>query len=347
MCDIRIPLNSLVSFQLKEIPPHRRSVNNPAPQNQEFMDGMYAAFQGMATQAQNERAAEERKHSYFWEFRRAPIPTFNSEGGPQEAEYWFDSIVKHLNTMGIPKEYWVEFAVYKMEGQASTWWKQVRRRLDVAGMNWEQFEVLFNEQYFPQSYRDEKAMEFMSLLQGDMSVREYEAKFNDLSHFVPSLVESEHLKCLKFKKGLKNSIRRPLVALRIQNFRDLVAAVTSMEQDNLAYQQSKEAASRVSTSGGPQRSGRRNRNQGQISGEMISGGNSSSGSDRNGPYNPKCHYYGQVGHIWMNCPNRNQPPTQQSQSEASSGQGRPPQFVPPYQPQLPIPYPPVPAYRPP
>ncbi|XP_024018582.1 uncharacterized protein LOC112090759 [Morus notabilis] len=119
-----------------------------------------------------------------------------------------------------------------MEGQASTLWKQVMRRLNIAEMNWEQFEVLFNEQYFPQSYRDEMAMEFMSLLQGDMSVKEYEAKFNDLSRFASFLVEYEHLKCLKFEKG------------------------------------------------GPQRSDRRNRNQGQISGEMISGGSSSLGSDR-------------------------------------------------------------------
>ncbi|XP_024019523.1 uncharacterized protein LOC112091040 [Morus notabilis] len=248
------------------MPPRRKSVNQPAPQNQEFMDAMYAAFQGMATRAQNELPAEDRKQSYFREFIRGHIPTFNSEGRPQEAEYWFDSIVKHLNTMGVPEEYWVEFTVYKMEGQASTWWKQVRIRLNVAGMTWEQFKVIFNEQNFPQSYRDEKVMEFMSLLQGDMSVREYEAKFNDLSRFAPSLVESEHLKCLKFEKGLKNSVRRPLVALRIQNFQDLVAAATSVEQDNLSYQQSKEAAGRdsisggPSASGGPQRSGRRNRN---------------------------------------------------------------------------------------
>ncbi|EXB28509.1 hypothetical protein L484_006131 [Morus notabilis] len=175
------------------MPPRCRSVNQPEPQNQalEFATAptMYAAFQVMATRAQNERPAEDRKQGYFWEFRRAPIPMFNSEGGPQEAKFLFDFIVKHLNTMEVPDEYWVEFVVYKMEGQ-----------------------------YFPQSYMDERVMEFMSLLQGDMSVREYEAKFNDLSQFAPSLVESEHLRCLKFEKGLKNSVRRPLVALRIQNF---------------------------------------------------------------------------------------------------------------------------------
>ncbi|XP_024029331.1 uncharacterized protein LOC112093946 [Morus notabilis] len=206
--------------------PRRRPANQPAQQNQEFLDAMYAAFQGMATRARNERPVEDRKQGYFREFKRAPIPSFNSEGGPQEAEFWLDSIVKHLSTMRVPDEYWVEFAVYKIEGLVNTWWKQ----------------------YFPQSYREEKALEFMSLLQGDMSIREYEAKFNDLSRFAPSLVESENMRCLKFEKGLKNSVRRSLVALRLRNFRDLVAAATRVEQDNLAYHQSKEVTGQVSVS---------------------------------------------------------------------------------------------------
>ncbi|EXB29173.1 hypothetical protein L484_019698 [Morus notabilis] len=252
--------------------------------------------------------------------------------------------------MGVPDEYWVEFAVYKIEGLANTWWKQVKRRMDVIGLTWEQFETLFNEQYFPQSYKEEKALEFMSLLQGDMSIREYEAKFNDLSRFAPSLVESEHMRCLKFEKGLKNSVRRSLVALRLRNFQDLVAAATRVEQDNLAYHQSKKVTGQVSVSGrpsvsgGPQQSGRRNRNQGQTARKMTSGGNSSSRSDRNAPYGPKCHHCEQVGHIRRNCPNR--PPAQQAQSDASYSQEGPPPYMSQYQSQQ-MQYPPVPTYQPP
>ncbi|EXB81696.1 hypothetical protein L484_001429 [Morus notabilis] len=103
--------------------------------------------------------------------------------------------------MGVLNEYWVEFAAFKFEGPAGAWWKHIRRMQDVEGMTWEQFEALFNEQFFPQSYRDEKAMEFMGLQQGEMTVREYEARFNELSRFAPSLIESERMKCLKFEKG--------------------------------------------------------------------------------------------------------------------------------------------------
>ena len=41
--------------------PGRRLGNPPEQPNQGFFDAMYAAFQGMATRARNERPAEDRK----------------------------------------------------------------------------------------------------------------------------------------------------------------------------------------------------------------------------------------------------------------------------------------------
>ncbi|XP_024031635.1 uncharacterized protein LOC112094577 [Morus notabilis] len=198
--------------------------------NEQFMEAMYAAFQGMATRAQNERPADDRKQNYFHEYRRSSIPAFTSADGPQEAVYWFKSVSKHLSTTGVPDEYWVEFTAFKFEGPVGAWWKHIRRMHDVEGMNWEQFEALFNEQFFSQSYQDENAMEFMGLQQGDMTVREYEAKFNELSRFAPSLIESECIKCLKFEKGLKGVIQKSVVALRHRVYSDLVTAAISVEQ---------------------------------------------------------------------------------------------------------------------
>ena len=68
-----------------------------------------------------------------------------------------------------------------------------------------------------------------------MSVRENEVKFNNLARFAPSLVWSEHMKCLKFERGLKNSVRRSLVALKLKFYADLIAAAVSVEKDNQNY----------------------------------------------------------------------------------------------------------------
>ena len=67
--------------------PRPRPGSQPEQSNQGFLDAMYAAFRGMAMRAQNERPVEDWKQGYFREFRREPIPLFNSERGPQEAEF--------------------------------------------------------------------------------------------------------------------------------------------------------------------------------------------------------------------------------------------------------------------
>lgn len=72
------------------------------------------------------------------------------------------------------------------------------------------------------------------------------------------------MKCLKFERGLKSTIWKLLVALRLHVYRDLVAAVITVEQDNVAYLQSREAVNRAL--GGPQRNTRKNRNQGKLVG---------------------------------------------------------------------------------
>lgn len=70
---------------------------------------------------------------------------------------------KHLNTMGVPEEFKIEFAANKFEGCANIWWRQVKRMCDINNMSREQFDALFNEKYFQESYRDEKVMEFINL----------------------------------------------------------------------------------------------------------------------------------------------------------------------------------------
>ena len=76
---------------------------------------------------------------------------------------------------------------------------------------------------------------------------QYEEKFSDLARFAPSIIETEHMKCIRFEDGLKASIRRQIVALEIREYARLVSAALPVEQDSLAYQ--KERAEKGESSG--------------------------------------------------------------------------------------------------
>ena len=57
-------------------------------------------------------------------------------------------------------------------------------------------------------------MEFLNLSQEKMTVVEYNAKFIELSRYVPHIVSMESRKARKFKAGLRWNIRNKVDILR-------------------------------------------------------------------------------------------------------------------------------------
>ena len=76
--------------------------------------------------------------------------------------------------------------------------------------------------YFPTTARHAKAQEFLVLKQGTMTVIEYVAKFTELAHFVNDYVATDMAKVMKFKNGLKLSIRGKIVGFLLQDMDSMV-----------------------------------------------------------------------------------------------------------------------------
>ncbi|XP_074327544.1 uncharacterized protein LOC141665459 [Apium graveolens] len=70
---------------------------------------------------------------------------------------------------------------------------------------------------------------FLELKQENMSVAEYEAKFTELSRFVPQLVGTEEKKAERFQQGLKQWIQNKLAILEITDYATLVQKATIAE----------------------------------------------------------------------------------------------------------------------
>ena len=67
----------------------------------------------------------------------------------------------------------------------------MKRVYDIDVMTWEEFERLFLDIYFGEVAKHAKMMEFEHLIQGTMSVLEYESHFSKLSRFAIGMINEK------------------------------------------------------------------------------------------------------------------------------------------------------------
>ncbi|KAK1365776.1 hypothetical protein POM88_041337 [Heracleum sosnowskyi] len=73
-----------------------------------------------------------------------------------------------------------------------------------------------------------------------MTVAEYEAKFTELSRFVPEIVNTDLKKSRRFQQGLKQWIQNRVAVLEITDYASLVQKATIVESGNEQSQKGKE-----------------------------------------------------------------------------------------------------------
>ena len=131
----------------------------------------------------------------------------------------------------------VRYTTYLLSGQANRWWEtkeaQVRSRLRLKKEDfipWEEFKKEFYDRFFPSMVQQAKAQEFTDLVQGSMTVKQYAAKFIELSRFASYLVSTGELEARKFKRGLQPRVMNLVVGFQINNLLDLFNKVAIIEQ---------------------------------------------------------------------------------------------------------------------
>ncbi|XP_026419874.1 uncharacterized protein LOC113315839 [Papaver somniferum] len=157
--------------------------------------------------------------------------SFEGSSDPLVAEDWIDKIEKIFTLLGVNDEDKLDLVVYKLEGEATRWWDLTRRSRNDGLFTWMEFRLSFLNKYFPQTARNQRMIEFMLLTQRNMTVAQYQAKFEELSRFAPHLVENEELKAFKFQEGLKPSIKSRLSVLKITSYIEIVERAMIAERD--------------------------------------------------------------------------------------------------------------------
>jgi hypothetical protein len=103
-------------------------------------------------------------------------------------------------------------------------------------ITWEMFKVEYNRRFFPRSQRQIRAIEFQNLVQGDMTVEKYSARFMELARFTANLIIDEETKAERFENGLNPRNRERVICLEIKDY-DRLVEVTSLLKEVYENQQ--------------------------------------------------------------------------------------------------------------
>ncbi|GFY85487.1 hypothetical protein Acr_04g0002250 [Actinidia rufa] len=114
-----------------------------------------------------------------------------------------------------------------LQRDALQWWKTVEESV---AKKWEPFRKTFPDQYFTNIAKEALMMEFINLVQGSMTVAQYEAKFTSLSRFAKAFVSTDEEKAKQFMRGLRPSIRNKIAGNLIKVYSTMVSAVVAIEE---------------------------------------------------------------------------------------------------------------------
>ena len=98
-------------------------------------------------------------------------------------------------------------------------------------MSWAEFHDLFMGKYFSDIAHHAKALEFLELKQGTMTVLEYVARFIELARFSDDYVTTSMTKVRRFENGLELSIQGKIVWLYLQDMDSMVGTTLTIEQE--------------------------------------------------------------------------------------------------------------------
>ncbi|XP_061999060.1 uncharacterized protein LOC133716364 [Rosa rugosa] len=155
------------------------------------------------------------------------------------ADQWIENMKTYFEMVVYDDVEKRKIATFMLQGDARVWWNGTHRVMDVSTMTWNGFVELFRKKYFSPSVREKLEREFVSLVQGTKSVREYEAEFSRLYRFVRQM-DAESL-AMKFQWGLNASIRRDVAVMELKTVELIFAKAMAIEQENLTFQEHESA----------------------------------------------------------------------------------------------------------
>lgn len=155
------------------------------------------------------------------QFNKLKPPKFEGGTNPMAYEEWLRRMENLFEIMECPEGFKVHLATYQFKKEAEFWWGTVKPRAGEPALTWNQLKALMDAQYYSHDVRRIKEREFLCLMQGEMSITEYAAKFNELSRFAPNQVATEEMRMDHFEQGLRGEIKQIIAGYAYANFQEM------------------------------------------------------------------------------------------------------------------------------
>ncbi|KAK6151884.1 hypothetical protein DH2020_014519 [Rehmannia glutinosa] len=159
-----------------------------------------------AQNGQNHQAPIDTTSQVVEQFRRYRPPVLTGRQDPMAVEEWIGELESVFDLIACSEAHRVSCAIFQLKQDAKHWWDLHRRTItdeERNALTWRDSKELVARQFFPQDHRNNKSREFMGLVQGNMSVLDYERKFNQLSRYATHLVSTDQMKAERFVEGLR------------------------------------------------------------------------------------------------------------------------------------------------
>ncbi|GMI70942.1 hypothetical protein HRI_000763500 [Hibiscus trionum] len=169
---------------------------------------------------------------------RLPLEHLHNLGGtefrglsPEGSKSWLESTKRILGQMNCKNVQKLDCVVSLLHCDAYKWWTTTISGMEDDELTWTFFMNAFKRKYLGVGYLDEKKREFMSLMQGTMTVAEYEIQFVRLSQFAPELIPNERERCERFRYGLVTDVKTFMLAADYTDFDVLVTRAKDIESN--------------------------------------------------------------------------------------------------------------------
>ncbi|CAO1946165.1 unnamed protein product [Urochloa humidicola] len=185
-------------------------------------------------------------------------PIFKGTKEPLDADFWLNTIEDKFGLFPCNDDEKVTFAAHQLRDAAGAWWKNYKAQVvENHVITWAEFREAFRAHHIPEGVLELKREEFLSLTQGNKSVREYAHAFNYLSQYAKEDVSTDAKKRYRFMKGLSLKLKNHLSATDFNDYNHMVskaikseASMNELEVDN---NRKRVAPSSSSYGGGSQR----------------------------------------------------------------------------------------------